>query len=303
MKKNSKHLWIMALILLTCTTFPAFQVMAVETAAELKSSYFLPELGKTYIYQHQSGDQVENVKSMWEQGAAGIYTNTLVYNHGAVNFTKYVLDNNEVVQIDSGFSIPQSEWSNEPVIMGKNVVFKSVTPGNGWVNNYQTKDGWETVCGHQSNYIFKGFENIVLMGEEMQAARFNSCQGQTIVSEAPLGAEWASVPYTATCDEWYVDGIGLVKSSTVTTTPDTEAPYAVTNTLVDIVDVPGISPNKAIEMICQHIGKTNQENVYVYQEPSQNGLYVINVTVPQGYPKGHFCGNYYVNPFTGAISR
>ncbi|MEG6615224.1 hypothetical protein V6C27_02125 [Peptococcaceae bacterium 1198_IL3148] len=235
MKKLVNGLGVVVITLLILSLYPFWQIEAGETEV-LTPSYFLSPPDKTLVYQYQHADGTEGqYRVMWQQHASGVYTNSTIYADGSCDFVKYQLDNNQVVQLDSGFSVPQSEWSNEPVIAGQNTVFRQVDPGVGWSNHYQTKDAWDTLCRYQSNYTFMGWEKIVVLGQEVTAARINCREDKTIVSKSPLGAEWDQIPFAATYDRWYVDGIGLVKSSGVITFSADNQQYTVTNQLIDII--------------------------------------------------------------------
>ncbi|MDR9786761.1 MAG: hypothetical protein RJR37_05875 [Peptococcaceae bacterium MAG4] len=182
----------------------------------LTLDYFIPNPGQELIYVFKGGDgSVEEWASVWEELSNGQYKQTLKDSSGSMYYSLYQVENGEVTEIESGFWFPQSEYGTDTVIKGRNIVFKSVEPGSTWSCYYQLQDSWGSIAEIRENYKFEGFETLSYYGTGVQAAKI-TLNYECVPYESNNYAGWGFVSEAYYGENWYVKGLGLVKTVSYT---------------------------------------------------------------------------------------
>ena len=215
MKKNLYAIWLGVCFVLLgmLLLYPTGIGIAAEASDQLlTSSYFLPSTDKTFVYAAYDNNTYNyTFAAKWQRDDRAVYQEDLTYSDQSTSYTRYAEADSAVVELASGFAIPQSEYSNETITSGSKVVCRVATPGTTWDNQYQSKDTYGSVYAYNSRYKYWGLETINVMGKSIQAAKITWYQQCQVIKEAPE-AEWMNLANTATGTHWYAEGYGLVKS-------------------------------------------------------------------------------------------
>ena len=87
-------------------------------------------------------------------------------------------------EYETGFWIPNSEYGSDSVILGKNVVFKQVAPGVGWVSKYRTQGDWGYVVDVSCTYNFLGFSVETILNRQVKEAKVTYARERKVISDA-----------------------------------------------------------------------------------------------------------------------
>lgn len=177
----------------------------------LTFDYFIPQMDCEYTYQVQEG---ELLVGTWEKGTNGLYSKRLTevgvrYPFFSIDY--YKLTPSGIVWMGSEAGQEASErYDSVPVGSERCMVMAFVNPNTEWTSNYSMKDElYETViehCTRTTKYL--GVERIKVMGETMDAAHIRYVEKQT--NDGPTYGKGVVETHA---DEWYVRGLGEVKSS------------------------------------------------------------------------------------------
>ncbi|HZK57633.1 MAG TPA: hypothetical protein VFD17_04905, partial [Clostridia bacterium] len=187
-----------------------FNTKNIAVGDELTIDYFLPNPQFTYEYQLVNNNIKYQYIFTFKEIASGQYKSTFFSPDGSEDYGLYRVSGNEIEEYETGFSIPYSEYGASNVIQGKNIVFKQVAPGTGWVNEYRKKDSWGNISEYLCTYTFLGFSMETILGRQVQVAKIACSYECEVIYESEF-AEWVVVPSMASGEKWYAKGVGLVK--------------------------------------------------------------------------------------------
>ena len=141
----------------------------------------------------------------WVALGNSLYERTELRSDGSIQKYQYRNDASKGIT-NVGYDLQVGDASSSVTIIGQDFIMQYAVPGSSWTNNYtsaqSSKDGEMQVQQvHDSEYVFVGWENITLLGEEIEAAHV-ICKRTSISS---------SRQSTTTYDEWFARGLGSVK--------------------------------------------------------------------------------------------
>lgn len=193
------------------------------TAAEVSASgdtltldYFLqkPDYNLTFWYS-DNGSSREFVVN-WKQLDWNRYKKTCHYPDGMQDYFYYLATDGTILETKSGWSIPESEWTDYPVIEGSKVVFRNAVSGATWSNEFVTEDAWGNLQKEHNSFTYRGIEDVEIQGELVPAAKLSWTSSSVPIYEAP-DAEWRIASGSSRGEDWYVRGLGLVKRNFLNT--------------------------------------------------------------------------------------
>lgn len=196
------------------TLLPGTASAATGTAASLAMDHFFPKTGLALTYSYDDAGDTTGFVSRIKEIDTNKHKKTCTFPDGMENFSFYLEEEDRILETEAGWSIPNSEWASYPVIQGSNVVFKAVTPGTTWSNEYTTRDPWGNITREYNSFTFEGQENVEIQGKSIPAAKL-SWHTISVAQEGQQG-EWINASSTSRGEDWYVQGLGLVKRSFLT---------------------------------------------------------------------------------------
>lgn len=141
----------------------------------------------------------------WAALGNNLFERTELRSDGSVQKYQYRNDASKGIT-NVGYDLQFGGSSSSDTIIGQDFIMQYVVPGSSWTNSYtsaQTSKEGE-VQGqqvHDSEYVFVGWENITVLGKEIEAAH-------VICKRTSMSSSRQS---TTTYDEWFVRGLGSVK--------------------------------------------------------------------------------------------
>lgn len=199
-----------SLMLSASDFFPgaAANVYAADTPLTL--DYFIQNPDHTLGFWYGDNGNSTEFTVTWTAVSWNKYKKTYVYPEGVQDFFYYLTKGGTILETNSGWAIPESEWTDYPVIQGSNVVFKQALPHSTWSNEYLTKDAWGNLQKEYNSFIYQGLERVEIQKQLVPAAKVSWSSRSVPVYKAP-DAEWEIAPGSSRGEDWYVRGLGLVK--------------------------------------------------------------------------------------------
>jgi hypothetical protein len=202
------------IIVLVLFVAAGFITAAAETACaageNITLDYFIQHPNYTLTFWYSDNGSTAEFTTKWNQVAWNKYKKTCYYQDGFQNFFYYLFKNDKLLETKTGWAVPDSEWTDYPVIQGSNVVFKNASPGTSWSNEYLTRDAWGSINREFNSFTYEGIENIEIQGHPLEAAKL-SWTRTTIAQQVSPQAEWESISQSSKGEDWYIRGLGLVK--------------------------------------------------------------------------------------------
>lgn len=207
-----RRIFLLGLIIFLVAGFiPSTAGMVYAYGDHLEPADFLgnPDYHLTYWYDGENGDSTDfDVK--WKLIKKDSYKKTCFYPDGMEDYFYYVNKYEQIYETKTGWTIPESEWTDYEIIEGSNVVCKNVMSGKSWSNEYTTKDGWGSITKEYNAFTFEGEETVEIMGREIPAEKI-SWEAQSMAQYTDPYAEWLNNSGSSRGEDWYVRGLGLVK--------------------------------------------------------------------------------------------
>lgn len=196
------------------------------TAGSLAMDHFFPKTNLVLTYTYNGVGDTTGFVTQIKEMDTNRYKKTCTFPGGMESFFYYLEEEDRILETETGWSIPNSEWASHPVIQGSNIVFKAVTPGTTWSNEYTTRDPWGNLTREYNSFTFEGQENVEILGKSIPAAKL-SWHTISVVQDGQQG-EWTNASSTSRGEDWYVQGLGLVKRHFLTENGSVSSGFSLT---------------------------------------------------------------------------
>lgn len=174
----------------------------------LSKDFFIPSLNKQYIFEFQSGNLKYNVVEQWSKDSQGNYIQQQkeLREYGSITLNKYTITNSSIELLRSEKTslvggVRGDSLLREQIGQQRCKCLSFVEPGLSWSSKYQLQFTYMDVSiesyNRSSNFV--GMDTITIMGQPMKAAH--------VVWKERKDNDW-----TTEGEDWYVKGLGLVKS-------------------------------------------------------------------------------------------
>lgn len=174
----------------------------------------IPHLGYQFNYTAFSNDGDKYDKydftTCWEEPAPGLYKQTHNNRDGSQDYVLYQTAIDGLLCLENGFIIPEGGGNVEKTVAGNNIVFHEQAPGGAWQSFYTIADSYKSTADYKCTYQYAGPEEINVLGREIEAAKVLWQKECLKVEQSPY-AGWSQTPCTVNGEDWYAQGLGLVK--------------------------------------------------------------------------------------------
>lgn len=175
------------------------------TDMNLSVDSFIPDINKEYTFKSSTTDREKEIKVIFELIEDGKYKRVESSENEYELEETYKVENDSISLIESNAKNYGSENVNESVYKDKRIVLKSVAVGDVWENKYTARYEVNDINYYKvdEKLTFTGYEKIIVMGKEMNAAVIVS--NETRTREGDLSIEKANRKF------WIVKELGAVK--------------------------------------------------------------------------------------------
>lgn len=175
------------------------------TDMNLSVDSFIPDINKEYTFKSSTTDREKEIKVIFELVEDGKYKRVESSENEYELEETYKVENDSISLIESNAKNYGSENVNESVYKDKRIVLKSVAVGDVWENKYTARYEVNDINYYKvdEKLTFTGYEKIIVMGKEMNAAVIVS--NETRTREGDLSIEKANRKF------WIVKELGAVK--------------------------------------------------------------------------------------------
>ncbi|MCG9966664.1 hypothetical protein L9W92_01155 [Pelotomaculum terephthalicicum JT] len=180
-------------------------------AGEFTIDHIIPHIGGRYSYtSFLNSSHYYDFVTDWQEQAPGIYRQTHNNKDGSQDYAIYQVNEDTIIGSESGFALANGEGSIEKTIAGTNFVFQRQSPGGIWVSQYKTIDSYNNITEYKCACRYMGLEKINILGQDVQAAKV-IWEKESTAARQSLYSEWGPAPFFSKGEDWYVEGMGLVK--------------------------------------------------------------------------------------------
>lgn len=211
MRFRTTFCMVSCIIIIQLLSITSINAVKANNAGELTINYLIPDTGYRLSYTSllNNNDKFDFVID-WEKSAPGVYKQTHSNKDGSQGYSIYQLYKDTLMGLESGFAVPDSEGIVEKIMEGNDLVFQEQMPGGIWQSRYKTIDSYNNISEYKCTYKYTGLERINIFGHDVQAAKL-IWEKECTVTQQSMYSEWRPVPSTSKGEDWYVEGIGLVK--------------------------------------------------------------------------------------------
>ncbi|MDF9407925.1 hypothetical protein L7E55_06050 [Pelotomaculum isophthalicicum JI] len=211
MKFRSAFCILSCIIIIHLLFISSINNALANDADKLTINYFIPHTGYRFSYTSllNNNDKYDYVTT-WEESAPGAYKQIFYNKDGSRSYSIYQLNKDTLMGLESGFEIPESEVIVEKNIEGSDLVFQEQTPGGTWLSRYITIDSYNNISEYKCTYKYNGLERINILGHDVQAANI-LWEKECAAKQQSFYSEWCNIPSVSKGEDWYVEGMGLVK--------------------------------------------------------------------------------------------